>query len=151
MKKKINIFNYANLKEITSKTPAICFYSETGACGPSGLLFVIFEDKTLYAYSAFYRESDLELVREIINHVPEMRSLIYLDSKHFKPKRERRSNMEQLYLGLGNHALVDEKFKIPDHDGITEYRAFIKTCEKYLGRDLGDLLRTVEDAITKKK
>ena len=44
----IKVFNEDNLEEVLNKEPLICYYSENGACGPSGLFFVILSDKSCY-------------------------------------------------------------------------------------------------------
>ena len=38
------IFSYENIIETINKKPLVCFYTENGGCGTSGLFVVIFDD-----------------------------------------------------------------------------------------------------------
>ena len=55
------VISKENVEQLKSKKPLILFYSENGGCGPSGLFFIIYEDKSAYCYSTFYQKSDKEL------------------------------------------------------------------------------------------
>lgn len=147
MNSKIKVFNYSNINEITSKSPTICYYSENGACGPSGLFYVIFDDGSLYAYSTYYEKSDMKLIKNIICHAPELRSLIYLDDET-SPERKCRNDMVSIYLGLGNHGLICEHIYSDIHEKL-DYRTFIKLSEKIVGSSLKSVFEMVNSKINK--
>lgn len=101
------VFDKNNLKEVINKKPLILYYSENGACGPSGLFFVIFQDKSCYGYSTFYEKSNKTLIHSIIEHVPEFK-FIMTNDKDMNYKREHFNTYSDVYLGLGNWSLIDE-------------------------------------------
>jgi hypothetical protein len=72
----INIFDLNNVKEFRSKDISLAFYALDGACGMKGLFFVISKDNTIYAYSTYYKNSNNELIKEIINIIPELNILL---------------------------------------------------------------------------
>lgn len=105
------VINSRNIKRISKKNPIMCYYSMMGACGPSGLTVVFFDDGTAYGYNAFYLK-DQKLIKDIMENVPELcgcgMSYIYHGS-HDQINRVRASqikDMECIYLGLGNFAYL---------------------------------------------
>ncbi len=148
MDNKIKVFNYQNLSEITGKPPIICFYSENGACGPSGLFYVIFDDGTLYAYSTFYEKSDKGLIKEIMRYVPELESLIQIPILCEERKRCRFDTVFGVYLGLGNHSLIREDILSDIHEKL-DYPTFVKLCEKLVGTSLKPVFEMVNKEINK--
>ena len=145
----IKVFNRDNLVEASKKEPIICYRSENGACGPSGLFFVIFSDKSCYAYSTFYEKSDISLVKEIIEHVPELRMLIYVDNE-LNYKRERfHKEFEEVYLGLGNYAIMTEELReeLNNYDEEFVFGCFKKLVSNHLDGDIQQVWSMVKEAI----
>ena len=145
----IKVFSRDNLEEASKKEPVICYRSENGACGPSGLFFVIFSDKSCYAYSTFYEKSDISLVKEIIEHVPELRMLIYVDNE-LNYKRERfHKESEEVYLGLGNYAIMTEELReeLNNYDEEFVFGCFKKLVSNHLDGDIQQVWSMVKEAI----
>ena len=145
----IKVFSRDNLEEASKKEPVICYRSENGACGPSGLFFVIFSDKSCYAYSTFYEKSDISLVKEIIEHVPELRMLIYVDNE-LNNKRERfHKEFEEVYLGLGNYAIMTEELReeLNNYDEEFVFGCFKKLVSNHLDGDIQQVWSMVREAI----
>ena len=145
----IKVFSRDNLEEASKKEPVICYRSENGACGPSGLFFVIFSDKSCYAYSTFYEKSDISLVKEIIKHVPELRMLIYVDNE-LNYKRERfHKEFEEVYLGLGNYAIMTEELReeLNNYDEEFVFGCFKKLVSNHLDGDIQQVWSMVKEAI----
>lgn len=145
----IKVFSRDNLEEASKKEPVICYRSENGACGPSGLFFVIFSDKSCYAYSTFYEKSDISLVKEIIEHVPELRMLIYVDNE-LNYKRERfHKEFEEVYLGLGNYAIMTEELReeLNNYDEEFVFGCFKKLVSNHLDGDIQQVWSMVKEAI----
>ena len=142
----IKIFSYTNLDEALNKKPIICYRSENGACGPSGLFFVIFSDKTCYAYSTFYKQSNKNLIRSIIEHVPEIGSVLGMHGE-FNLKRERHTGYEDVYLGMGNYALVDETLlkEMNEYGGQYPISDFMLLVEN----NIDDTVRNIFDLVKK--
>ena len=61
------VISKENVEQLKSKKPLILYYSENGGCGPSGLFFIIFEDKSVYSYSTFYQKSEKNLLIKHLN------------------------------------------------------------------------------------
>ncbi len=144
----INVFAKNNLEEASIKEPVICYYSEDGACGPSGLFFVVFSDRSCYGYSTYYEKSDKELIRDIIEHVPELRQVVGF-SGDLDYKREMRDNLEMVYLGLGNHALIREDLikQMKEYEGKYEFDLFKQLIENYVDGDIREIWSLVKSAI----
>ena len=145
----IKVFSRDSLEEASKKEPVICYRSENGACGPSGLFFVIFSDKSCYAYSTFYEKSDISLVKEIIEHVPELRMLIYVDNE-LNYKRERfHKEFEEVYLGLGNYAIMTEELReeLNNYDEEFVFGCFKKLVSNHLDGDIQQVWSMVKEAI----
>ena len=144
----IKVFDKSNLEEALAKKPVLLFYSENGACGCSGLLFAIFNDNSCYAYSTYYQKSDGELIKEIIECIPEFRVLIGT-SGLIKNKRERYDDLELIYLGLGNHALINENLYhyLNEIEGEYSYGKFIKLARSIVGDEFNSICSLVEEAI----
>ena len=144
----INVFSKNNLEEASKKEPVICYYSEDGACGPSGLFFVVFSDRTCYGYSTYYEKSDKELIRDIIEHVHELRQVVGF-SGDLDYKREMRDNLEMVYLGLGNHALIREDLikQMKEYEGKYEFDLFKQLIENYVDGDIREIWSLVKTTI----
>ena len=145
----MQVFNRNNLNSVLNKTPLICYYSENGACGPSGLFFVIFNDNSIYAYSTYYKKSDRQLINEIAEHVPEFAPLIGLDGE-FNFKRESTTkNMELFYLGLGNFAYIHNSIleEFNQYEGEYLITKFKKLVNKYSNEDLTSIQEMVRKEI----
>ncbi len=145
----IKVFDKDNLKETLNKKPIICYYSENGACGPSGLFFVIFSDGDCYAYSTLYKESDKELIRHILEHVPELRQLVHV-SGDINPLRERSNDTyESIYLGLGNYGLLREDYalNLDKYEGDYVFTRFGNMVNEYIKKDTFDIFNLVKNKI----
>ena len=141
------VFTYENLKEVENKKPLICYSSSNGACGPSGLFLVVFDDGSIYGYSTYYENSDKELIADIIATVPETYVLLSLFKKvGRKPKRRSYlMDMRDYDLGLGNMVLlnksINERFNFPS------FWSFLK--EEY-NVNVSDIIDIVNEAINNK-
>lgn len=144
----INVFTKNNLEEASKKEPVICYYSEDGACGPSGLFFVVFSDGSCYGYSTYYEKSDKKLIHDIIEHVPELRQVVGF-SGNLNHKREMHENLEMVYLGLGNHALIREDLltQMKEYEGKYEFERFKQLVENYVDGDIYEIWSLVKSAI----
>ena len=135
------VFTYENLKEVENKKPLICYSSSNGACGPSGLFLVVFDDST------YYENSDKELIADIIATVPETYVLLSVFKKvGRKPKRRSYlMEMRDYDLGLGNMVLlnksINERFNFPS------FWSFLK--EEY-NVNVSDIIDIVNEAINNK-
>ena len=100
------IFDHENVKETLTKEPLVCFYSGNGACGPSGMLLVVFEDGSSFGHDTLYGRDQL-LIKEIAEFVPETKGLLGYVNKDYRPKRATTINqMELVNLGLGNYGCI---------------------------------------------
>ncbi len=144
----INVFNKNNLEEASKKEPVICYYSEDGACGPSGLFFAIFTDRSCYGYSTYYEKSDKELIRSIIEHVPELRQVVGF-SGNLNYKRKLCENLEMVFLGLGNHALIREDLlkQMKEYEGKYIFERFIHLVKNYIDGDIHEIWSLVKTTI----
>lgn len=146
----INVFNKNNLEEASKKEPVICYYSEDGACGTSGLFFVVFTDRSCYGYSTYYEKSDKGLIRDIIEHVPELRQVVGF-SGNLNHKREMHENLEMVYLGLGNHALIREDLikQMKEYEGKYVFDCFKQLIKNYVDGDIYEIWSLVKTTINK--
>ncbi len=146
----INVFTKNNLEEASKKEPVICYYSEDGACGPSGLFFAVFSDRSCYGYSTYYEKSDKELIRDIVEHVPELIRVVGF-SGNLNHKREMCDNLEMVYLGLGNDALIREDLlkQMKEYEGKYEYERFKQLVENYVDGDIYEIWSLVKTTINK--
>ena len=105
------LINSKNVRRISKKNPIILYSSAEGACGPSGLTVVFFDDGTAYGYNKWYLE-DQKLIKDIAEYVPEFsRSGLenFYDNSLGLIKKHRLSQisqMEYINLGLGNFAYL---------------------------------------------
>lgn len=135
------VFSEENIKEVKNKKPLVLYYSENGACGPSGLFFVIFEDKSAYCYSTFYKKSDRVLVDKILEYVPQLQGLLGRNEEHpCDPKCMKGYRL--LYLGLGNHALMHRSVYKENLE--FDIRGFKTYCEQMCGERITDMFNEVE-------
>ena len=123
-------FSFGNLEETLTKKPAILYYSQDGACGPSGLFLVIFDDGSCYSYSTLYPQSDLKLIHAIIEHVPEFKPLLQIKGEYAKKRESFISSLELINLGMGNEAFmrsdVFESLSVDDHVYFPDFVKFVK-------------------------
>ena len=145
----IKVFKKDNLNEVLNKKPLILYYSENGACGPSGLFFVVFDDKSCYAYSTYYEKSDMKLIHEIVEYVPELASLLR-DEGNYSFKRERQKDeYEFVYLGLGNYGLILEELydKMHEYEGQYSFGKFKQLVSNNIEGDIKDIYDMVKEEI----
>lgn len=142
----IKVFNQNNLKEVLNKKPIICYYSENGACGPSGLFFVVFSDRTCYAYSTYYEKSDFNLIHDILEYVPELTSLVRVEEE-LNFKRERYKNeYELVYLGLGNYGLLKNDF-VGENEGQFDFTRFMEIAQENVDGNMKEIWKMVKEEI----
>lgn len=142
----MKIINHENIKETINKQPLVCFYSCNGACGASGLFFVVFDDKSLYAYSTFYENYDETIIKDIVEYIPESKALLFYDGDDYNPKRKSFINdMEDFNLGLGNAALIDESYTYFNYT--YRIREFYEFVEELSGISVGEIVTNVEKAL----
>ena len=142
------VFNKDNVMKTLNKTPIICFYAELGACGSPGLMLTVFDDGSSYGYSAYYDNSDKEIIRLVMESIPEIASLLR-PSVEIDFKREKKKSLPYAYLGLGNHSLLrqdiyEEMMDMDDKYTITKFR---KTFEKYSNFKANQAYLMVKEAI----
>lgn len=147
----IKVFNKNNLAEASKKEPVICYRSENGACGPSGLFFVIFSDKSCYAYSTSYENSNLQLVQEIIEHVPELKMIIGSDAEFDYKREQYKTKFKEVYLGLGNYAIMAEKLyeEFNKYNEELAFDRFKKIVNNHLDGDIQKVLKLVREEINR--
>ena len=105
------VFDMSNVEETINKNPIICYCSTCGACGPSGLCVVYFDDGTAYGYNLSY--DNQELYKKIIECVPELGPGGFGSAYHSdEPIEFKRAghvtDMNCVGLGLGNFAYLKE-------------------------------------------
>ena len=151
--------NKKNIKNTLNKNPIICFGSMPGACGPSGLCVVFFDDGSAYGYNTCYSK-DQELIKLILEFIPELGACgvgsICEDENIPRRRRSQLNKMDSVYLGLGNKAY----FKMPLYTQFTNlyeeqhkhrfvaFREYINTLGFI---DLFDMWQIVEDELNKGK
>ena len=123
------VINSRNVNRISKKNPIICYCSMPGACGPSGLTVVFFDDGTAYGYNERYLDSQ-KLVKNIVENVPELgacglRDIYDNSAGAIKLKRASQLvNMKSVYLGLGNYAYMNKSL-------YSQYEEYIETTKEY--------------------
>ena len=139
------VFNKNNVNKVLDKTPLIVFYSENGACGPSGLLLVIYSDHTSYAYSTLYKSRDYQLIKSILECVPEFSPLLQIEDEHIDKRKRILDEMNIIYLGLGNFAFI--------HNSIFEekmemnYPYFKEVVESLTNKNIDEMFMLVKEEI----
>lgn len=138
------IISNENVHTLANKKPLILYYSENGGCGPSGLFFIIFEDKSVYSYSTFYQKSDKELINKTLEYVPQLQGLIGRNEEH-PCEPEKMKGYKLVYLGLGNHALMHRSVykKKYEHD----FGDFITCAEKLSGVRVTNMLSEIHQML----
>lgn len=141
------LFNEKNVDDVIDKKPLIVSWSRNGACGPSGLMLVIFDDGSSYAYSTFYKYRDDDLIDEIVESVPEFKTLMNLGKAENSKREPQKEQMRLTYLGLGNIAYVENKLfeKFLNLNGSGKYEIFKKVVKQYSGEELWDIARKVRE------
>lgn len=147
----INLFSKANLEECINKEPLILFYSGNGSMGPSGLMFVVFSDFSCYCYSTYYDELDLELLRSIIEHVPEFNDLIGMKGEMNFKRNKCDNQLEDFYLGVGNFLLARKEIvdEIEESEEFP-YTYFNKKIVSLINNGIDDIYKKVEMKFSKK-
>ena len=140
------VFNNDNLSAVVNKTPIICYYAELGACGSPGLILVVYDDELSYGYSAY---DNNVLTKSIIEHIPEMNSLIRFYTNISYKRECHMENLSYVYLGLGNHALLrndiyEEMMKMDKDYAINKFR---KIFEKYSKTPVKDAYSQIKETI----
>ena len=143
----LELFNDKNVDDVIDKKPLIVSWSRNGACGPSGLMLVIFDDGSSYAYSTFYKYRDDDLIDEIVESVPEYKTLMNLGKAENSKREPQKEQMRLTYLGLGNIAYVENKLfeKFLNLNGSGKYEIFKKVVKQYSGEELWDIARKVRE------
>ena len=140
----MKVINHENIKETINKQPIICFYSSNGACGASGLFFVVFDDKSIYAYSTYYENYDETIIKDIIEYIPESKALLFYDGDYNPKRKSFISDMEDFNLGLGNDALIDELFTYFNYTyRISEFYDFVEEFTKVSVGEIFDEVKSV--------
>lgn len=142
----MKVINHENIKETINKQPLICFYSSNGACGASGLYFVVFNDKSIYAYSTYYKKHDETIIKDIIEYIPESRGLLFYDNDDYSPKRKSfNDEMKYFDLGMGNSARIDESYTYFNYNNrISEFYEFV---EELVGISVNEIFKNVETVL----
>lgn len=140
------IFSNENLDEVLAKKPTILYYAEPGACGKPGLMIVVFSDHSVYGYNTSL-SNDKDFLVSLVNSVPELKSLVHLHpDEGYAPKRESIVHtLVDIYLGLGNCALVSEDIDKEINRYFNEKKGFIlgafaKTLEKETGMKINEMV-----------
>lgn len=141
------LFNDKNVNEVVNKKPIIVLWSRNGACGPSGLMLVIFDDGSSFAYSTFYKYRDNDLIEEIVESVPEFKTLMNLGKETNYKREPFKEQMRLTYLGLGNIAYVENSLfeRFLNLNGGGKYELFKKVVKQYSGEELSDIAKKVRE------
>ena len=143
----IKVFRKDNLAEVLDKKPIILYRSMDGACGPSGLFFVVFSDRSCYAYSTRYTKSDETLIESIKEYVPEFVQLLG-SKKKIKYKREPNRDLHEIYLGLGNYVLIlEDYFSDEDRKKGYSFPLFKQIVKESIDEDITSIYHLVEKEI----
>ena len=142
----MKVINKENIKETINKKPLICFYSDNGASGANGLFFVVFDDKSIYAYSTYYKNYDETLIKDIVENVPECIGLLFYNSDDYSPKRESyQDEMEYFNLGMGNSVCIDESITYFNYNyRVSEFYEFVR---EFTGVSVSKIFRKVEKVL----
>lgn len=141
----MKVINHENIKETINKQPIICFYSGNGACGASGLFFVVFDDKSIYAYSTYCENYDETIIKDIIEYIPESKALLFYDGDYNPKRKSFISDMEDFNLGLGNDALIDESITYFNYNyRVSEFYEFVR---EFTGVSVSKIFRKVEKVL----
>lgn len=138
---KIYKFNQNTLHLLLDKKCLISFASSIGAQGPSGLIFAIFEDSTMYYINRIKEECNNSVLSDIKGYVPEIPLSIVCKN------RKDVSNVISRVLGAGNvFSITENEYKdyvkyLKDKHSRCSYKIF-KTYlfEKY-GVDISDIYK----------
>ena len=143
----VELFNEKNVNEVINKKPLIVYWSSNGASGPSGLMLAIFDDGSTYAYSTFYKYRDDELIDEIVESVPEFKTLMNLGKEKDLKRESYKDQMRLSYLGLGNIAYIDESVfaQFLNKDGKGKYQIFKEVVKNLSGEELFDIAKKVRE------
>ncbi len=141
------LFNEKNVDEVINKKPLVVSWSRNGACGPSGLMLAIFDDGSTYVYSTFYKYRDDDLIDEIVESVPEFKTLMNLGKEENFKRDPYKDQMRLTYLGLGNIAYVENKLfdRFLNLNGSGKYQIFKEVVKDYSGEDLWDIAKKVRE------
>ena len=145
----MTVINKNNIHELENKKPIILYYCPGGACGPSGLFFIVFEDKSIYAYNTLLEKSDSDLITKVVELVPELSPLLRLE-KDINFKRDRFEDLDFIYLGLGNVSLVNSSLvSYLEDENKDEYTItlFKELLEKETNEDISRMFDIVRSEI----
>ena len=143
------LFSYENIKETLTKKPLVLYFCPPGACGPEGLFFVLFDDKSLYGYLVNHKNTDHQLIKNIIEYIPELKSLLG-GNGNYQYKREKYiDDYYLIYLGLGNVGLIkNERFNAKNAvNGQYSYPNFIKEVSEYANQNIANLYQEIKEAL----
>ena len=135
------VFTKENVNEVLHKKPLICFYSSNGACGPSGLMLVIFSDKSSYGYSTYSENTDHQLVVSIASNVPEFGPLLHLEDDYEEKRGRQLEDMSFYYLGLGNACFIHDS--LIKEDEKMNIKAFKKLIEKVANISMDEMFNKI--------
>ena len=141
------MFNENNVNEVIQKRPLIVSWSSNGASGPSGLMLVIFDDGSSYGYSTLYKYRDDELIDEIVESVPEFKTLMCLGKEKNIKREPYKEDMRLTYLGLGNIAYIDNNIfdDFLNLDGKEKYSVYKEKVKELSNEDIWDIAKKVRD------
>lgn len=130
MKNKMCIVKHIDkndLEILKESRPEIIFYSETGACGPSGLVLIMLDKKHIYVENAFRYQESIEyerLIKETIRSVPELYLLgLQIKGETYKARKD----YEYVYLGLGNSVFIREDiYLIHNLKSFNKFKNYLK-------------------------
>ena len=141
------LFNEKNVDKVVNKKPLIVSWSRNGACGPSGLMLVFFDDGSSYAYSTFYKYRDDNLIEEIVESVPEFKTLMNFGKEDNYKRAPLKGQMTLAYLGLGNIAYVENNLfnRFLNLNGSGKYEIFKRVVKQYSGEELWGIAKKVRE------
>ena len=141
------VFDEKNVDEVINKKPLIVSYSRNGACGPVGLMLVVFSDGSSYAYSTIYKYRDEDLIDVIVESVPEFKTLLNLGKEENHIREPYYDEMRLTYLGLGNIAYISNSIfdEFKNQNGEGKFKVFQRLVKQYSNEDLWDIAKKVRE------
>ena len=142
-----NIFDENNVNEVINKRPLIVSWSNNGSSGPMGLMLVIFDDGSSYGYSTLYKYRDDDLIKEIVESVPEFKTLMCTGKEKNVKREPYKDDMRLTYLGLGNIAYIQNDIfeDFLNLDGKSKYTVFKEKVKELSQVDIWDIAKKVRE------
>lgn len=121
--------DFNDLKIIKENKPELIFYSQTGACGDSGLILIMLDLDHFFVANSLRTIKSKEyeaLIKETIRCVPELDPLgLQIKDEHYKARKGYR----YIYYGLGNAGFIKEETLVKYN--LKTFKQFSEFVHKY--------------------